>query len=286
MMSEQSLPPPDPDVIPAHCNPVDFFMAQAEGAASKYRPLASLQEAQGVEHGVMTMVADYGGQVLLSVPAKQVRAHATTLQRLLSDLESITFGSGFNAADSGEIDSANMYFQIAPPGTGLWGGCGGGLVTDGLWLHDELDHELDLRGQIAGILGGLQHRLELPHQFPNQPILSLAQAKMYPRSQVMLRSGREIRDHLTCPAALIQVSETDLLTMIDLIDQWTSKAWPYVVVRDGKPNSVLYYLRRCPSLDNRGSNWNTIHLGFKYLEPIRPQLEAMLFGKRPMIPID
>ncbi len=290
-MSEQPhpTPPPQPtpgdNIIPPHCNPIQFMMAQAQGDAAAYRPLASLEEAQSVDHGVMTMIADSGGQVLLSIPAKQVRADAPTLKQLLSDLEAITWGSGFDAASSNEIYDAAMYFQVAPPGTGLWGGSGGGLVTDGLWLHDELE-DLNLRGQITRILSAFQPRLDLPHHFPRHSIRSLAAAKAFPRAQVSLQSGRENRPHAACPASMVGVSDGELLTLITLIDEWSAKMWPQVVYRDTRSHTVQYSLKGGTYLTTTASNRNTLRLGFTYLEPVRPQIEAMLRGTRPMIPIE
>jgi hypothetical protein len=163
-LSEPSVPDTLED-IPAGARPVEFMLTKSEGR--EYVSFPTLEDARRAPHGVMIMEADGGGQILLTCRASMVRADDATLKQLLVDLEWISWGPGFQVNDPGEPDAAAIYFEPLPPGSVVGGGMGGGRVTDGLWLHPELE-ALELRAAIAAILDGSVPRLNLPPGFPGR----------------------------------------------------------------------------------------------------------------------
>ena len=54
---------------------------------------------------------------------------------------------------------ADIYFQRMPVDAKVQGGMGGGIITDGLWLHKEVEG-IGIRSQIGEILAGRRERLE------------------------------------------------------------------------------------------------------------------------------
>jgi len=70
----------------------------------------------------------------------------------------ITWGPG-GLSDRDVPYDACIYYAPLPPGSGAGGGMGGGVVIDGVWVHEELE-KLGLRRQIEQILAGTRQRLE------------------------------------------------------------------------------------------------------------------------------
>lgn len=72
---------------------------------------------------------DYGGQVYLSIPKKGIGEEKVAAALCIIDaLEWDCNGS----------EGAAYYCTQGRDGGGLWDGMGGGQVTNGLWLHDQL----------------------------------------------------------------------------------------------------------------------------------------------------
>jgi len=92
--------------------------------------LHSLDEARTMEHTAVVMQGDAGGQIYLTVPVKHVACDESALRGLLEALDALECK---NPASSG------LSFELAPIGSGIFGGMGGGLVIDGVWLHERLD---------------------------------------------------------------------------------------------------------------------------------------------------
>jgi ribosomal protein L24E len=72
---------------------------------------------------------DWGGQVYLTIPItltteRKVRAALPIIDAL--------------EWETNEGEGAACYTQDSDSEEGVWGGMGGGLMTDGLWLHDSL----------------------------------------------------------------------------------------------------------------------------------------------------
>ncbi len=226
----------------------------------------------------MIMFGECLQDVFLCVLAEQVNANPDVLKRLLADLEDIYWRYEWDPGSSDEPFDAGIRFEVVPLGAG-WFAMRHGKTVDGLWLSDEMD-QLDLREQVVRVLSGEQTRLKLPRKFPKLTIDSIEVAKRYSETEVQLRSGCETRDHIVCPASIVQVSDSDLIELIERIDELSAKLWPYVVYRKERPHAVRF--SRWPT-DGKGES---IRLGFSYLEPYRAQIEAMLAGTRPMIPFD
>ena len=124
----------------------------AEAAGEEYCPLRSLAEAQQVPDGRVIMEGDWGGQVYLTCPASMVSCSQEVLHRLLLDVDARCW-------ECNEGGGAGLYFERKPVGTGVGGGMGGGIVTDGLWLHERVEG-FGIRAQIEEILAGHRERLE------------------------------------------------------------------------------------------------------------------------------
>jgi hypothetical protein len=118
----------------------------------KYRPLRSLAEAQQAPDGRAILDGDWGGQVYLTCPASIVRCSQDVLHHLLVDIDARCW-------QCNEGEGAGVYFERKPAGAGVLGGMGGGIVTDGLWLHKDVEG-FGVRTQIEEILAGHRERLE------------------------------------------------------------------------------------------------------------------------------
>lgn len=140
----------DPNLIPEHERPIGRLLAEAH--KDEYQPLRSLAEAQQVPDGRVILEGDYGGQVFLTCTANMVRCSQEAIHRLLLDIEARCWPTC-------EGHGAGLYFERKPVGAGVWGGMGGGVITDGLWLHEEVEG-FGIRAQIEEILAGHRDRLE------------------------------------------------------------------------------------------------------------------------------
>ena len=102
----------------------------AEAATSPYVSYPSLVEAQADPDGVMIMEGDDGGTIYVVCPARLVRCSQQSLERLLQDIDALVWR---------EPDMARIVFERARVGQRIAGGLGGGIVTDQIWVHEELD---------------------------------------------------------------------------------------------------------------------------------------------------
>jgi hypothetical protein len=142
-MSEDPLP------LPEHESPVRRLISDAKRLA--FRPLHSLEEAKAFDDGTVILEGDYGGQIYLTCPAHLVRCSPAVLRQLLLDIDAKCW-----ACNEGE--GAGIYFERKPQGSGVWGGMGGGAITEGLWLHKEVEG-FSIRPQVEAVLAGQQDRL-------------------------------------------------------------------------------------------------------------------------------
>jgi hypothetical protein len=121
----------------------------ADAAGEKYEALRSLEEAEDQADVAVVMQGDDGGSIYLTCPARLVRCDEATLKRLLLDLDSHYWN---------DPDMAGLYFERAPIGSGIAGGTGGGVVTEGVWLHPELEAK-GLLNRVQAVITGQSSRI-------------------------------------------------------------------------------------------------------------------------------
>jgi len=121
----------EPHNILAGASPLRFVTAAVTG--NRYQHCKTLAEARATEDMVVIMEGDYGGHIYFTCPVTRIRCDAETLSRLLADLDALCWD---------DPDGAGLYFELVSPKTGVAGGMGGGMVLDGIWLHDKLQHLL------------------------------------------------------------------------------------------------------------------------------------------------
>lgn len=102
---------------------------------------------QSKRSDVVVMEGDWGGQIYLTVPRAVVACTEDVLHQLLADIDAIQWQ---------EPEGASLYVDQYRAGDGVLGGMGGGLVTEGVWLHERLER---LRQPIEAVLAGRQERL-------------------------------------------------------------------------------------------------------------------------------
>lgn len=106
-----------------------------DAVGQPYHPYASLDEARSDPDAAVILFGDYRGTIFLTAPVGCVRCSDVALASLLSDLDAITWMSGAEYV-------AAVAFERAPVGRGVWGGEGGGIVINGVWVHPRFDDEI------------------------------------------------------------------------------------------------------------------------------------------------
>ena len=130
----------DHNILPDGVSPLRFMMADAAGV--EFRHCKTLSEARTISDAVAIMEGDYGGQIYFTCPVRHISCDADTLARLLTDLDAL----GWN-----DPEGAGLYFEVASLAAGIAGGMGGGAVSDGVWLHPELErHRASVEAVVAG----------------------------------------------------------------------------------------------------------------------------------------
>lgn len=135
----------DPNIIPDGASPLRFILSAAAGSA--YQHYTTLAEAHTVEGAVAIMEGDFGGQIYLACPVDRIHCEEVTLSLLLADLDSLCWD---------QPEGSGLYFEVVPVGATIPGGMGGGLVVDGIWLHDELE---PYRHGIEAVVSGISLRI-------------------------------------------------------------------------------------------------------------------------------
>lgn len=92
--------------------------------------LKSLREARALEHTAVIMQGGDNEQIYLTVPVSYVRCDEGTLHALLSALDALQLN---------RPNRAGLSFELAPVGSGVFGGLGGGSIVDGVWIHPRLE---------------------------------------------------------------------------------------------------------------------------------------------------
>ena len=135
--------------IPDHESPVRRITSDQRG--QPYHALHSLQEARSHPDGIVVLEGDSGGQIYVVCPASLVKCTEERLQQLLRDLDAIAW--------PGEPpESARVYYERHPVGSGITGGMGGGEVTSDVWVQDEFV-KLGLRPAIEDVIRGHRPRI-------------------------------------------------------------------------------------------------------------------------------
>ena len=136
------------EVIPDHESAVRRLVADAHGGG--YKAIESLDEAKATPGAAIVMEGDYGGSIYLTCPARLVHCDERTLRQLLDDLDE---------HDWSDPDGVGLYYEVAPVGSGVAGGTGGGVVTDRVWLHPDLEAK-GLRERAEAVITGKRVRLD------------------------------------------------------------------------------------------------------------------------------
>lgn len=122
-----------------------------------------IDQARKLSNMVMIIEADSGGQVLATCPVKYVHADQKTIEILMHDLESLTWGSGKLSEIPPRGSEAFLRFEQLPIGAHIGDGAGSGEVVDGLWLHPELRRgmwqKIGVFQQVERILTMAQRRI-------------------------------------------------------------------------------------------------------------------------------
>ena|SRR5215467_10700836 len=147
------------DAADRHRSVLRELMAEAVGDG--YVAFETLDEARADPEGAVILEGDYGGQIYVVVPARQVVCSQAALTSLLHDLDRISWPR--NAEDS-----ARVVFERAAVGAGVPGGMGGGVALNGGWIHQELVR-LGLGDEIRAVLRGDLDRLPAESRAKRQP---------------------------------------------------------------------------------------------------------------------
>jgi hypothetical protein len=123
------------------------MMADARG--EPYEAFHSLAAAPSVDDSVVVMEGDYGGQIYLVCPARLVKCDEPALERLLVDLDEHAWK---------DSEGARLFYERRPVGAGVGGGMGGGIVVDGVWLHDDL-RKLGLEPAVFDVVANRRARI-------------------------------------------------------------------------------------------------------------------------------
>ncbi|MBU2476687.1 hypothetical protein KKG83_04410 [Candidatus Micrarchaeota archaeon] len=128
------------NVVLEHESPVRKIVSQAQN--TDYKPIKTFEEAKKFDDSYLIMEGDYGGQIYLSTPVKLIKCDIKTLEKLLKELDKIAW-------DCNEGMGCGIYFERKKVGEGIWGGMGGGIALNELWVHEEFK---DIKGKILNIL--------------------------------------------------------------------------------------------------------------------------------------
>jgi len=140
---------PDTDVLPKHESGVRRMVSDARSVT--YEPLRSLAEAKSFGDGFVILEGDDGGQIYVVSPASLVECSADALDHLLRDLDGIAWPGN-------DPNSARVFYERLPVGAPVFGGMGGAIVSNDVWVHD-MFCDLQLDGQVRDVLVGKRARL-------------------------------------------------------------------------------------------------------------------------------
>ena len=118
--------------IPDGQSPLRSLMSEA--GEFPYTPLQNFKEAKKYDDAYVIMQGDDGGQIYLAVPLNFVKCEEAVLQRLLEEIDELSWK---------DPSMAMIYYERIPIGRGIPGGMGGGKTTNSLWVHERLESHKD-----------------------------------------------------------------------------------------------------------------------------------------------
>ena len=109
-----------------------------------------LAQAKADPNGVIYFEGDYGGQIYLSALANEINCTEECLYQLLTDIENLPGGWG-------DMEGSSITFaSVAYVPSVILGGMGGGMITNGIWVHGDLGR---VENEIKEVLRGQRERL-------------------------------------------------------------------------------------------------------------------------------
>jgi hypothetical protein len=140
---------PDFDALTDHESGIRRMVSDAQDVP--YYPLRSLDEAKSFSDGVVILEGDDGGQIYVVCPASLVRCSVETLTELLHGLDSISWPGN-------DSDSARVFYERLPINAPVFGGMGGAIVCNDVWVH-QMFCEMNLDSAIREVLAGERARI-------------------------------------------------------------------------------------------------------------------------------
>jgi hypothetical protein len=132
------------ELLPEHESGVRRLISDARDIP--YYPLHSLAEAKSFSDGVVILEGDDGGQIYMVCPAALVKCSIETLERLLRDLDHISWPGN-------DLNSARVFYERLPIGAPVFGGMGGATVEEDVWIFQGFV-DSGLEGPIREVIGG------------------------------------------------------------------------------------------------------------------------------------
>jgi hypothetical protein len=114
----------------------------------------SLAEARRAPGAVVILEGDWGGQIYLTAQARHLSCSHEALVQLLADLDSVAW-------ESNRGEGTDLRFEERAVGSVILGGMGGGVVVDGVWMHEQFE-ELGLAPTVLQVLSGDRDRIAMP----------------------------------------------------------------------------------------------------------------------------
>jgi hypothetical protein len=119
-------------------------IARRDEVEESFVELRSLEDARTMDHTAAILQGGGGAQIYLTVPVKYIRCEQPTMVVLLKLLDALAWNDPARAL---------LSFELAPIGSGLYAGMGGGSIVDGIWLHPRLE-ETGVRDAVTAVIGG------------------------------------------------------------------------------------------------------------------------------------
>jgi hypothetical protein len=114
-------------VLPEHESGIRRMTADSQGR--QYRTFRSLDEAKSSPNSIAVFEGDYGGQIYVIARVSVISCSEQVLISLLSELDRLEWK---------DPQGTGLYFEEAEIGQPISGGMGGGIVTEGVWIHPRL----------------------------------------------------------------------------------------------------------------------------------------------------
>lgn len=162
------------ETLPDHERVVGRLMADAHG--TPYHAFRCLDDARKADEAALVMQGDYGGSIYLACQARLVLCDESTLQQLLFELDTLYWN---------DPDGAGLYYERVPIGVGIPGGTGGGVVTEGVWIHPDIEAQgEEVRQAVESVLFGRRVSLSMS---PRVVVEEIA-----PESREIIVDGRKL----------------------------------------------------------------------------------------------